>query len=175
MGPRWGRGGPPLYSQSSLDDVTIDFEGVRLALTKLSSQSSPGPDGVTADCMKFGGRQMIRFLVLLYRLSMDSTDVPLLIRLGLISPAFKSGDRALPKNYRPISLTNHLSKVFERLIRPQVVEYLESRGLFDSTNHGSRPGRSTLSQLLDQYNWTLETLLTGSNVDLLYLEFEKGL
>ena len=44
----------------------------------------------------------------------------------------------------------------------------------DNTNHGSRPGRSTLSQLLNQYDWTLETLLTGANVDLLYLDLEKA-
>ena len=44
----------------------------------------------------------------------------------------------------------------------------------DETNHGSRPGRSTLTQLLDQYDWTLETLLSGANVDLLYLDFSKA-
>ena len=117
---------------------------------------------------------MTNFLVSLFRSSMDSTDVPLPIRLGLISPAFKSGDKVKPENYRPISLTNHVSKVFERVIRPQMLSYLEEKGLFDDTNHGSRPGRSTLSQLLIQYNWTLQTLLQGDNVDLLYLDFQKA-
>ena len=55
-----------------------------------------------------------------------------------------------------------------------MVDFLDELGLTDDTNYGSRPGRSTLSQLLEQYDWTLEALLQGSNVDLLYLDFEKA-
>ena len=142
-----------------LDDIIIDYDRVRLALSKLSSQSSPGPDGVPADCLKHGGSEMSSFLVKLYRQSMDNSDLPILTRTGRISPVYKAGDKSLPKNYRPISLTTHVSKVFERVVRPQIVDFLEAMGLTDETNHGSRPGRSTLSQLLEQYDWTLETLV----------------
>ena len=56
---------------------------------------------------------------------MDETDIPLTQRRGLISPIFKGGPTNLSKNYRPISLTGHIIKLFERVIRPQLVEYLE--------------------------------------------------
>ena len=119
-----------------LEDVEITFDKVKEALSKLSSKAAPGPDGVVADCLKLGGSEMTNFLVLLFRSSMDSSDVPQLVWTALITPAFKAGERSQAKNYRPIALTSHLSKVFERVIRPQIVFFLESLGLMDGTQHG---------------------------------------
>ena len=53
-----------------------------------------------------------------------------------------------PENYRPISLTSHISKALERIVRMDIVEYLDKNGLWDPRQHGSRAGRSTLSQLI---------------------------
>ena len=54
------------------------------------------------------------------------------------------------------------------------MEYLEIRGLMDGGQHGSRLGRSTLTQLIKQYDLILELLLEGSNIDIIYLDFEKA-
>ena len=62
-------------------------------------------------------------------------------------------------------------KVLERVVRPQLVEYITSNGVLDD---GGRALRSTLSQLLDQNDWVIESLEAGSNVDLLYLDFAKA-
>ena len=77
--------------------------------------------------MELGGTEMTKFLVLLFRSSMDYSDVPQLVRTALITPALKAGERSQAKNYMPIALTSHLSKVFERVIRPQIINFLESR------------------------------------------------
>ncbi|KAG0713115.1 RNA-directed DNA polymerase from mobile element jockey [Chionoecetes opilio] len=40
--------------------------------------------------------------------------------------------------------------------------------------HGFRKGRSCLSKLLAHYNWFLETLAAGNNVDVVFLDFAKA-
>ena len=40
--------------------------------------------------------------------------------------------------------------------------------------HGARPGRSTIMQLLDQHDQMLECLGNGKNLDVVYLNFSKG-
>ena len=100
-----GRGGA-LPSQSHLngmDDIIVNQTKVKEALSKLSSKSSPGPDGIPANCLKYGGQEMTNFLVSMFRSSVDHSDIPLLLLIALISPAFKAGDRSKAKNYRPIS------------------------------------------------------------------------
>ena len=110
---------------------------------------------------------MRKNLVKLFRLSLDETDVPEAMRKAFIRPIFKSGSSDRCANYRPMALTGHLSKVLERIISPQMVEFLETRGLIDEGQHGCRPGRSTLTQLLFQYDLVLDLLLQGANADII--------
>ena len=43
--------------------------------------------------------------------SLSSSLIPTSYKEAAIIPVFKSGDKSLPSNYRPISLTSVLSKV----------------------------------------------------------------
>jgi len=51
------------------------------------------------------------------------------------------------RNYRPVSLTSQVGKVMERVIKREVVEYLEKEMLLGDSQHGFRAGRSCLSNL----------------------------
>ncbi|CAH8875329.1 unnamed protein product [Trichobilharzia szidati] len=66
----------------------------------------------------------------------------------LISPIFKDGNRQLVSNYRPVSLTCSIAKVLEKLIRDQFLAHTEKHGLLAVEQHGFRPGRSCLTNLL---------------------------
>ena len=69
-----------------------------------------------------------------------------------ITPVFKSGDRSVPSNYRPISLTSVISKVLEMIIRKQVSFFIDKKGCLNSTQHGFRRSRSCLSALLNVFD-----------------------
>ena len=44
--------------------------------------------------------------------------------LAIIKPIYKGGDKTIPGNYRPIALTNHLIKIFERVIHKEILKHL---------------------------------------------------
>ena len=92
----------------------------------------------------------------------------------LICPVHKGGNRTIPKNYRPVALTSHLIKIFERVVRHALVNHLESQGLLPEGQHGSRGMRSTLTQLLSHWDSILEGLEQGEGVDCIYLDFSKA-
>lgn len=48
---------------------------------------------------------------------------------------FKSGDRSVPLNYRPISLTNYICKFLEHVIHTQVISYLEENEIIFKYQH----------------------------------------
>ena len=50
-----------------------------------------------------------------------------------VIPVFKSGDAEDPKNYRPISITSALSKVFKKVISEQITQFLDQNKLFSPT------------------------------------------
>jgi predicted transcriptional regulator len=69
-------------------------------------------------------------------------------RTANIVPIFKAGSRSKAENYRPVSLTSQICKVFESLIRDVIVDHLEANNLLNITQHGFRKGRSCLTNIL---------------------------
>ena len=92
-----------------------------------------------------------------------------------IVPVFKSGDRTVPSNYHPISLTYVIIKVFERVIGKQIVAFLISNGHLNPTQHGFRGGHFCLSVLLSVFDDVIQLLSSGNNtVNMVYLDFAKA-
>ena len=59
------------------------------------------------------------------------------------------GKRCDPGNYRPVSLTSQVGKLFERIIRDYLVKFLEDNKLLRDSQHGFRTKRSCLTNLLE--------------------------
>ena len=93
---------------------------------------------------------------------------------SIIVPLYKKGSRAKAENYRPISLTDHIGKAFERVIRKRLVNYFESRGLFKDIQHGFRRKRSTLTQLLQHFDEVYNNFLDEADTDSVYLDYAKA-
>ena len=75
-------------------------------------------------------------------------------------PIFKKGVRHNPENHRPISLTSIPCKILESVIKDHVLYYLENHELLSRDQHGFRPKRSCILQLLEVFNeWSIN--LTG--------------
>ena len=106
---------------------------------------------------------------------MDEGYIPNDLLLLLICPVHKGGLRSIPKNFRPVALTSHIIKIFERVVRKALVKHLEDNGLMTDGQHGFRALRSTLTQLLGHFDAILEALESGaSGFDAIYLDFSKA-
>ena len=87
---------------------------------------------------------------------MDEEPIPQDLLLLLVCPVHKGGLRSIPKNYRPVALTTHVIKIFERVFRKALVKHLEENDLMSDGQHGYRSLRSTLTQLLGHFDYVLE-------------------
>ena len=119
-------------------------------------------------------KQLATPLYHLWRSSLDSGTIPPELLLVLVTPVHKGGSRAVPKNYRPVALTSHLIKVFERVLRKTLVNHMDSLNIIPNDQHGSRAMRSTLTQLLAHWDKILDGLEDGGGVDVVYLDFSKA-
>ena len=89
--------------------------------------------------------------------------VPKCFKLGNVTPLHKSGSKGLSVNYRPVTLTSHLCKVFEKIIRSRMLQFLENTGSLNPTQHGFRKHRSCISQLIAHFEKVLDDLEKGLN------------
>ena len=49
-----------------------------------------------------------------------------------MTPIFKSEEKTDKKNYRPVSILNSLSKVFENVMKEQLIPFLQKLRLIES-------------------------------------------
>ena len=64
--------------------------------------------------------------------------------------------------------------MFERVLREALVAHIDMNNLIPNGQHGSRATRSTLTQLLSQWDVILAGLEEGDGVDSVYLDFSKA-
>ena len=140
----------------------------------LSAGAAPGPDGIPAKMIKAAKKPFAFMLNDIMKSSLSSGDIPGVLKLAFVTPIHKKDSRSDPANFRPVSLTSHLIKTLERLVRKGLVNYLERNQLMDVNQHGSRSGKSTLSQLLEHQDEILTALENGENLDAVYLDFSKA-
>ena len=149
-------------------------EDIINAIDEITNTSAPGPDGFPAIFLKKCKDSLVTPLFILWNYCLDKGVIPMQLKHAIISPQYKGGSRSIPANYRPIALTSHLIKIFEKIVRNHITAFLEENELFNSNQHGFRAGHSCLSQLLEHYDSILNHLLAGDNVDVVYLDFAKA-
>ena len=110
-------------SDNFLSDISFTEEDIMKACGELKSNSAAGADGVPAALLKNCGKELKRPLYILWRSSLDSNIIPEDLLLVFISPIHKGGSRGVAKNYRPVALTSHIVKVFERVVRRSLVSH----------------------------------------------------
>lgn len=90
-----------------------------------------------------------------------------------IFPVFKSGNRSLVVNYHPNSLSSYVIKVFGRVVRSRIAGFLKSQNFLNSNLHGLCYSRNCQTQFLYHVDNVLKALRSGSNTDIIYLDFTK--
>ena len=87
---------------------------------------------------------------------------------------FKKGDRALPCNYRPVSMTCVPCKLLEHKVYSNIMAHLDEYQLLCDRQHAFRKRHSCETQLTTVINDWVKTLDKGGQGDTFILDFEKA-
>ena len=98
-------------NETQFDDIIINDDHIISAVKEMSDSSSAGPDELPSSFLKECLPELIQRLQILFRKSLDSGDIPEILKRAAIIPVFRGGDKTCLSNYRPISLTPVLIKV----------------------------------------------------------------
>ena len=98
-------------------------------LRNLKRSKSPDLDDILPSLLKDVTSCLAEPLTYLINMSLRTGQVPNEWKQAKVLPNFKSGNATELGNYRPISILPVLSKVLERVVHTQFIDYLESNRL----------------------------------------------
>ncbi|BHF79037.1 hypothetical protein SprV_0602215400 [Sparganum proliferum] len=147
---------------------------VRRELEALNESKSPGPDEIPPRLLKELASELSVPLSMLFQTSFDTGTLPIDWKLAHITPLYKGGSRASTTNYRPISLTCILCKVMERIMKNELIDFLEVHGLLSNCQHGFRKGRSCTTNLLHSLQSWTRALDDRHEVHIAFIDFQKA-
>ena len=106
-------------TNSTTDSINFTEDEVYSALSSLDSTKATGIDGISPAVLKNCASVLTKPLCYLFSLIILCCCLPSEWKTHCIIPIFKSGNKSIVSNYRPISLLCIVSKVLERIIYVQ--------------------------------------------------------
>jgi Reverse transcriptase (RNA-dependent DNA polymerase) len=110
----------------------------------------------------------------LFRLSLDQGTCPALWKTSIILPLYKGKDPLDPNNYRPISLTCSLCRIFEKFLSEALLHYLMDNKLICKEQFGFVPKRSSTANLLCTLESWYDALYESKCIDTILVDFRKA-
>ena len=157
-----------------MQELTILPADVSKLLLELDINKAMGPDKVHPKLLKFlaGNTDFVAALTSLFNACITNEEIPVIWKTATVVPLHKKGSVHLANNYRPVSLTCILCKIYEKFLRKHMLSYVAT--LISDKQHGFTTGRSCLSNLLETIDNVFEYLSDGNCADILYFDFSKA-
>ena len=121
---------------------------IKLHITKLHNNKSPGYDLINNKILKKLSEKTIIFLTHIFNAMLRLFYIPLIWKFSiiiLISKPEKS--KHLVTSYRPISLLPRLEKLFEKLLLKRIIPIIKEKKILLNNQFGFRSYHSTIHQI----------------------------
>ena len=100
-----------------------------------------------------------------FNISISQGTFQNILKKSQVIVLFKKGDKTLPGNYRPFSLLLQFSKIFEKIIKNQMNEFMNTFSKINESQFGFRQNSSTndaLNYLMENITNNLESKLLSA-------------
>jgi hypothetical protein len=162
-------------------EPTPDFElgsasaiHVSDVIKSFPNKSSPDINGLSLKLLKFVRYEISTPLAHIIDLSFSSGIYPSKLKTNRTVPIFKSGDKCLCDNYRPISLIPTLSKIIEKMVAINLTNHLQLNNLLHFNQFGFQRNLSTEHNLLKVFNFIGDALNKSNFCIGIFLDLRKA-
>lgn len=159
------------YNEICCQDITL--EEIIWGITNLKNNKSPGCDGLTSEMYKCFSESLGKFLLAVFKESLDRGELPPSLRQGVITLIPKPHkDSLLIENWRPITLLNNDYKILASILAKRLKSKLHT--LIDECQSGFMKNRhiaNNIRLVLDLIEY--KDFLDDEHL-ILFLDFQKA-
>lgn len=156
-----------LISPTSTEEVISIIANLR---------STPSKDiyGLDTKILKMAVSHISQPIAHVINLCIENTVFPDSLKVALITPIYKKGNRNDPNNYRPIALLPILSKVFEKVLQKRLLAFLQKYNLISDYQFGFLPEKSTSLATVQVIEYICESFEQNMITTAAFLDLSKA-
>jgi hypothetical protein len=149
-------------NQATFCTQAVSPDKVEKIISQLKNSKSSGLDNLDTYILKLTKSAIVPSVCHIVNLSITMNRFPTKWKIAKVVPLYKGkGSKVDPKNYRPVAILPILSKVLERVMFQQVVNFMDTNNFFNPNHHAYRSFHSTTTAMLQMYTTWLEALEQG--------------
>lgn len=153
---------------------TVDEIMLKKVVMDFENKYSTGIDDIPITIVKQSFPFICKPLTHIFNSSLISGYFPCKLKTAKVIPLYKKGNASDLTSYRPISLLPIFSKILERLVYNQFLDYLERNHLLDDEQHGFRPGKSTITAGVHFIEKIIDSVDRNEKVIGIFLDLTKA-
>ena len=128
-------------------DFKIKANEITKCVKKLKNNKACGPDGLCNEVLKYSQHIMLPVLTKLFNRVLISGIYPSIWAEGHIKKLFKKGDPLDTNNYRGITITNVIGKLFNSILNDRIVSFLDKHNKSNKEQIGFKEGHRTTDHI----------------------------
>ena len=135
-------------SSDDILGIPITAKEIHEQISKLKYKKAPGMESILNEMIKHGRYYLMPSLEKMFNDILNSGTFPTDWNIGVIKPIYKKkGDKRSPANYRGITLTSCVGKLFTSILQSRLNTYIEKRKILNSEQFGFRLNSRTTDSL----------------------------
>jgi hypothetical protein len=147
---------------------------VEKIISGLKNSKSYGFDQIDTYIIKLIKPSITPALTHIVNLSLTTQKFPTNWKKSKIIPLHKKEDQLNPKNYRPVAIIPIFSKILERVVFNQMVEYVTANQLLHPNHHAYRAHHNTTTALIQLYDVWVEAVQHGELAGVCFLDMSAA-
>ena len=160
------------FENDHQNDIDFSISRIRHILKDVNVNKSHGPDGIHGKVLKNCRESIAYPLSRIFRMSYNIGQIPAEWKLANVVPVHKKGSKSSVENYRPISLTSLVMKVFEKIVKDELM--IKCRHKLNNNQHGFMPKKSCTTQMLSFVDTLSISINDNVRTDVIYFDFAKA-
>lgn len=155
-----------------LDAATTD-EVYRI-LTCLNIHKGPGIDNIRPIDLKKHAYIFAPVITKLINATIEEGRIPDKMKIAIIRPCFKAGNKQEMTNYRPISILPTIDKILEDIVIHKINNFLNKHNIINKRQYGFQAGK-TINKLLGEF---MDNLYKAKSIKqhslIIFIDFKKA-
>jgi len=133
----------------NLKIIDMNIKEIKTAIRSTKRTSAAGPDGLRMAVLSEACSHILGPLQVLYNTINTSGNIPSNFKIARVIMIHKKNSKQNMGNYRPISMENHIAKVWERVLNARLMIHLNRHNRLTRRQHGFRPKRGCHTNLFE--------------------------